>query len=176
MSIWTNNGLSHITPKGKENPEGFDVWGWLGQAVGDRSILDYGCGRGRLSKAFNPDRYLGYDINTKAIEAARVANPDHWYCDSPELRDVTLFYTVALHIPDDEVHEVLDTGSETVFIVEIMREDMKRGDGIPPAYNRSPELYSEIMQTLGYKLKSRQDKPYKYYNQADITMLEFVKC
>lgn len=176
MSIWTKEGLKHITPKGKENPEGFDVKALLAEIVGGRSVLDYGCGRGRLSAAFSPELYLGYDINPKALPAARQANPAHTYSDQPETKDVTLFYTVALHIPDDEVHEALDTGSDTVIIAEIMREDMKRGDGIPPAYNRSPELYGEIMQALGYRLKSRIDKPYRYYNNADITFLEFVKC
>ena len=176
MSIWTREGLSHITPKGKENPEGFDVWALLGEMVGSRSVLDFGCGRGRLSRAFKPVQYIGYDINQAAIEKATADNPDYTYSDTESIQDVTLFYTVALHIPDDEVHEALDVGSETVIIAEIMREDMKRGDGIPPAYNRSAEMYAEIMRSIGYKLVKTTDKPYKYYNGVNITFQEYSKC
>lgn len=178
MSIWLKDGLSHITPKGLENPEGFNVKALLADMVNGDHVLDFGCGRGRLAGAFSPDKYTGFDINPEAVKHASNDNPDHFFSDvmPTDSADVTLMYTVALHIPDSCIADTLNSlDSKRVIIAEIMREDMARPDGIPPAFNRSPDEYRRLMKQAGYKLSEQSEADYSYYPCAQITFQEYSR-
>lgn len=178
MSIWTTEGLRHITPSNLENPEGFDVKKLLSDMVGNDLIADYGCGRGRLASAFDPSRYYGYDINLAAIERAQDNNPAHIFSHiaPPDMIDVTLLYTVALHQPDSEIAAFLaGIKSDRVIIAEIMRPDLAAPQGIPPTFNRSEVFYSGAMCKNGYRLERSISRPYAHYSGVNITFQEYRK-
>ena len=54
-----------------EFPEGFNVIDFLREITKEldfKRVLDFGCGYGRLSKAFDSDKYIGVDLNLKALK------------------------------------------------------------------------------------------------------------
>lgn len=77
-SYWINDNCNNIIPKNwGEFPEGFNVIDFLREITEEldfKSVLDFGCGYGRLSKAFDSDKYLGIDLNYKALKIARDDN------------------------------------------------------------------------------------------------------
>lgn len=175
MSIWTKDGLSHITPRGLDCPEGFDVHQQLAELAAGDKVFEIGCGRGRLAPAFHPDRYFGVDINVAALEVAAKAHPAHRFdvaAPADEHFDLTLLYTVALHLVDLP----FEFRTPRVVIAEIMNPDLARPKGIPPAYNRAPEHYVDLMAERGYRLAKQFDRPYRYYPGENITFLEFEQC
>lgn len=117
--FWKQNGLRHITPRNMENPEGWDVWSYLGELVGPRSVMEVGCGRGRLARAFSPDQYLGVDINEKALKKARQDNPGYQFALEQSHADVALLYTVLLHISDERLPE-FKIDADEIIVAEIM--------------------------------------------------------
>lgn len=174
MNIWIREGLRHITPRGLECPEGFDVWQILSDMVGSDTVKEIGCGRGRLARAFDPNKYTGLDINPRAIVEARKANPKHRFGVVCSCKfDVTLLYTVALHVKN---FDALELDTPRVIIAEIMNPELARPTGIPPAYNRSEAEYERLMAERGYKRKASHYYPYDYYDGEPFTFLEFVRC
>jgi glycosyltransferase involved in cell wall biosynthesis len=43
------------------------------------TTLDYGCGAGKMSRLFNPDKYLGVDLTPEFLTIARQDNPAYQY-------------------------------------------------------------------------------------------------
>lgn len=174
-AFWILEGTQHIKPEiGEEYPEGFDVEKWLRAAIGsDYPLLEVGCGVGRIAKLFKPHEYIGVDINPAAIARARVDSPKH------ELRLIddgmvyphakaALFYTVLLHVSDQEVKRLLRNVSksvDTIIISELMDHRWRR-DGNPPVFCRDSEDYILMMQRIGYTLAYANKKPYARYDVA----------
>ena len=60
-----------MAPHGKQ-----EVRGLLARLVGDRSVLDIGCGKGmQVAEFFDPNRYIGIDCSPALIDLAREDNP-----------------------------------------------------------------------------------------------------
>jgi len=171
--FWAEEGLDHVIPNvGEEFPEGFDVFGLLRQIVdSSKNVLEIGCGYGRLCRAFTPEKYTGVDVNPKAVEAARRHNPgyrfEHIAPAAPlPAADVALIYTVALHIPDEELARFLApvcAAAPVVVIGEIMDIRWRRA-GNPPVFNRDPEQYVLEMANRGYLLRRFGKAIYKRYD------------
>lgn len=174
MSLWIEKGINFITPLGLDNPEGHDVKALLKRFVGDHTVLDFGCGRGRLSSAFSPEQYCGYDIGPEQLKQAREANPDHYFTPNlPKDRyQFTLFYTVLLHL-DDPLDALAWVDSDRVLIAEIMNPSLAKPNGMPPAFNRSAEQYQDIMRAFGYELIGSIEFPYRHYNGEPFTIQEY---
>lgn len=168
--FWRREGLRHLTPAGKENPEGWDVWSFLGDlAVG--SVVEIGCGTGRLCRAFPPDRYLGTDINPAALARAAEAHPDYSFeLYAGQSGDTALLYTVLLHIRDEDLPGfVSKIRADRVILAEVMGRKWRR-KGNPPVFNREPEEYVSALQDYSC---IRYDKPYLHYRDTNITFLVF---
>jgi len=140
----SNRDLVHITPPGVRFPEQ-NLFAALQEAV-TGSVFEFGCGDGRLSSAFSPDAYTGYDINPSALEAARKANPRHDYTGEWVEADTFLAYTVLLHLPDDKITAVIEKAKAYKHIVigEIMGRQWRR-PGNPPVFNRDLAEYVEMI-------------------------------
>jgi len=169
QAYWIERGLESIVPAGNDNPEGFDPTEIVEHyALG--SILEIGCGFGRIARGLDPKRYLGLDINPKAIELAKVAHPKHTFevisGDKYPSAETILYYTVMLHMgPDALAHEIekISAGRyKRVIVCEIMDEKWRR-EGNPPVFNRSPESYIKGFEVYGWNLLSREDRPYNHY-------------
>jgi SAM-dependent methyltransferase len=139
-----NSTLQHITPPGVRFPE-VDLFPALQSAI-TGTVFEFGCGDGRLSPAFDPDKYIGYDINPSAIKAARLNNPAYDYVDEWLSADTFLAYTVLLHVPDDEIQAVIDRAKtyKRIVIGEIMGRQWRR-PGNPPVFNRDLTEYTDMI-------------------------------
>ena len=169
--FWRRNGLDYIIPKKSPNefPEGFDVLGTLREWLGD-TVTEVGCGRGRLSPAF--DNYTGYDINPAALEIARARYPgDKRFELMPDTvtAETVLLYTVLLHIPDKDLAAFLKRiKAERLLIAEIMDRSYRRPlifDQVP-VFNRSPVEYEQFGRVI-----RRQEYRYDYYPGVTMTWL-----
>lgn len=77
-------------------------------------ILDFGCGIGTLASNFDKDKYLGIDIDKKAINIASKRNPgyDFKVADGTNFKlegkfDIVIVIGVLHHLDDKEVEEAL---------------------------------------------------------------------
>jgi SAM-dependent methyltransferase len=171
--FWADEGLDHVIPKvGSEFPEGFDVCGLLRQMIDPAAgVLEVGCGYGRLCGAFPAQSYTGVDINPKAIAAARMRNPGYRFghiTPAAELpkAGTALLYTIALHIPDEELARFLApvcAAASSVVIAEIMDRRWRR-PGNPPVFNRDPEQYILEMANRGFLLRRFGKAVYQRYD------------
>ena len=116
-------------------------------------VVEIGCGTGRCSDAFEPDKYLGLDINPDAITIACDLNPKHlfrkigWFDEYPKA-DTYLFHTSLMHVPDEDLHAVLMRTSSRVVIFEAMEPVLRK----PPIYfHRSAADYIEALKRAGYR-------------------------
>lgn len=172
VDFWINNkNLSHLTPPGDRSPE-VDLEGALKKAI-KGSVLEFGCGDGRLSGYFSKNKYIGYDINPKAVERAKENNPGYKYINLLEEfkkpKDTVLAYTVLLHIPDDEIQEVIELFKrfKKVVIGEITGRKWRR-DGNPPVFNREIKDYEELLGVEAKIIKV----PYPRYD-CDLDLMVF---
>lgn len=140
-----NDTLQNITPAGIEWPE-IGLPEALRKAC-TGSVFEFGCGYGRLAGVFSPSLYVGYDINQAAIEAARKRNPEHQFGFELADADTFLAYTVLLHVPDDEIEDVIEAakdGCKRIVIGEIMGREWRR-PGNPPVFNRDAQEYADLI-------------------------------
>jgi len=171
-AFWIEEGPAHIKPEtGQSFPEGFDVERALREAIDGRfPLLEVGCGVGRIASLFKPGEYLGVDVSPKAVSIARKNLCSHSFklidfgYRLPACRSV-LFYTVLLHIDDEQVGIEMQRAAEVgarVLIAEIMDRRWRRS-GNPPVYNRDPEEYIAKMEAVGFRLASYQKRDYERY-------------
>jgi SAM-dependent methyltransferase len=136
------------------------------------TIVDFGCGYGRLFEVFKdvPMNYFGIDLNPGAINEARKRYPQFRnrfvevdIVSSYAKADMFLAFTVFLHLDDDTLVDIAQRiyGSCTKYLVVIEtlgREwrpeyDPKDNPLYLPLYNREKEEYVELLGSVGFKLK-----------------------
>lgn len=174
-NFWLEDRLSNIIPRGfGEFPEGFDVIEYVRSFLGDiafGTVVDLGCGYGRLCQCFCPEKYLGLDVNPEAIAKARTLFPMYQFKDTngklfPKA-DLYFSYTLFLHLTDEEIHYILDIVDCSWFVVaEILGHEWRR-DGLPPVYNREFDEYLKIFKEHGFSLHMEEEKPYARYADDD---------
>lgn len=183
LAWWRNNeSLAHIVPPGTGNgPEGFDICEALHEFVSPHeTVLDFGCGVGRLTRCFAPDRYVGVDVNLSALLRAEEHHPEHHYeyvQDELPRADVALAYTVLLHVPDDALDGVitrLARAVRRVLVVEILGRKWRR-DGVPATFNRTLDDYAAAFAGHGMHLLGHKGYPYLRYGGVNITAMDFER-
>ena len=131
------------------------------------SVCEVGCGPGRMAKFFNAAGYIGVDINPAAIEVAIEKNPLHafkrikWDDEYPEA-DTYFFFTVLLHIPDDEVYSILDKVKGRIIIGECLFRGIREfANGMN--FQRDPGDYKKIIEDQGGKLLAGYHIEYSHF-------------
>jgi SAM-dependent methyltransferase len=175
-NFWRNHSLANIKPNvGGEYPEGWDVVEFFNKLYTEEdygTVVEIGCGYGRLCRAFDTDIYKGLDISPEAIRMARktypnykfdlMLNPDDMFPHS----DTKLLYTVALYQTDEDIEWMIKrlckTTSDRVIIAEVSGRDWRR-EGNPPVFNRSPEEYDFLFAQQDWGLGALIKKPYDRY-------------
>jgi SAM-dependent methyltransferase len=201
LDYWRNNHLQNIKPSSLrygEFPEGWDARAVLNRLISPfvkNSIVEIGCGYGRLCEAFSSQFYLGLDINPEAIEQARLLHPNYrfepiHYIDNYPPADVYLAYTVLLHVDDRAIQDCiakLCAAAPIVIIAENLFENSRRNWlGLPkysgqpkgeqgPEFRRTRKDYQALMQQNGFVLEEEIRKPYHYYANTEISFLVFRK-
>jgi SAM-dependent methyltransferase len=131
------------------------------------SVCEIGCGTGRCCEAFTSKGYVGIDINAQAVEQAKRHYPNRTFLavdwDAPFPRaDTYLFYTVLLHIPDDELVGVLlrtqdSVHGNRVVVFESMIRANRNGDR--GNFQRDPSDYETLFHALGRRVVDFQELP-----------------
>lgn len=163
-----NRQLQHITPPGTIFPE-VNLFDTLA-SVCTGKVFEFGCGYGRLAKAFHPSAYIGYDINPAALSVAKLNNPKHSFMETPwPQADTVLAHTVLLHIPDEAIQAVIDEmkAYKRIVIGEIMGRRWRR-PGNPPVFNREAAEYEAMVGVEAV----RHAIPYPRYNTT-LTLMVF---
>ncbi len=180
LDFWrSEQGLEHITPRGKQWPEGDGFPRFIRRIAGE-NVLEFGCGIGRLAECFDPAQYVGVDVSAHAVSLARKRLPQHLFFvvgDSEKLptTTTTLAHTVLLHIPDGHLGAtVARFTSPRVLVSEILGRSWRR-TGEPPVFNREAEEYASAFAPR-YKLASSTTRPYPHYTETYMTLLEFEAC
>ena len=123
-------------------------------------VCEVGCGTGRCSDAFEPDGYVGIDINPEAIEIAKTEKPKHafkvirWHDEYPDA-DTYLFHTCLMHVPDDLLDSVLLRAKPRVVIFESMMLEYSN----PEEFNfqRTRDAYKSALQRCGFDMVGLED-------------------
>lgn len=177
--FWLQDGLANIKPAvGGMHPEGWDPAEFLRELLlplvvqtGVRTVLDFGCGFGRLCRGVPPADYLGIDLNPQAIAEAQRLHPQYSFREvdlhSPyPAADVVLAYTVFLHLDDltlaQTLQRITTQRPKFIFIAEILGHEWRRG-GTPPVFNRERREYEQLLQPLGYRLATEYRRPFVRY-------------
>lgn len=171
------NGVRHITPQGKANPEGKWLLAYLADVAAHGRVVEIGCGPGRLACAFKPDAYLGVDLNERSIAEARERNPLHAFDmaqDELPQGDVYLIHTVLMHVPDGELDALIGRMKAPVVCVSEMMGREWRREGDPPVFNREPSEYAEAFAAHGYALIQATTEIYEHYRKP-MTLLKFIR-
>lgn len=165
----SNDTLQHITPPGDEWPEVGLRDSLLKACSG--SVFEFGCGYGRLAQFFDSDRYAGFDINCHAVEKAQKNLPGHKFGFEWVPAHTFLAYTVLLHVPDDEIEDVIKTaksGYNRIVIGEIMGREWRR-PGNPPVFNRDRQEYADL---VGWKYQVIPVKYPRYGCDLDLMVFD----
>ena len=171
---WTSDSLKNLVAGPSGNPEGFDVVSFLQGLLASAEAIkvhEIGCGTGRLCTVADPMLYQGTDLNPHAIDKAKQLNPGYRFSEVdvdseyPEA-DVTMAYTVFLHMDDETLSDVIGriskAGSRYILVAEILGREWRRS-GNPPVFNRDLDDYLEIMLYHGYYLYGSSSKVYQHY-------------
>ena len=189
--FWRDEGLEYVIPKGfGEFPEGFDVHAVLrklSEELGYKSVVDFGCGYGRLCESFDSTKYLGVDVSPALIQEAKKKFDNYQFSLLPaEVMGAELYiaYTVFLHLSDNELHETLQQfRCKWLIVSEILGREWRR-DGLPPVFNRDLPDYVQILRAHDFVLHKHVKRGYKRYQDipwyqgknTDISFLVFRKC
>jgi SAM-dependent methyltransferase len=145
-----------FTPGGWPWPYGEDLPERLAGWCPEGKVLDFGCGPGRMSRAFRPDRYTGMDINQSALGLARRDNPNHFFYlfDGDLLpADHVLAVEVLFHVHDDEIvplcEKLVGAARRSVVIVEVFGRKWREGSDPMRSWHRDLDEYAEIAKSLG---------------------------
>jgi SAM-dependent methyltransferase len=149
---WTGQlGVDRVFPRGQESI-GIPAEKVLMMLCRD-PVCEVGCGTGRIAKLFNGRKYFGIDINAEAIEKAkRYSAYDKFKTitwDDPYPKAKTyLFYTVLLHIPDNEIEAIIAKTNNRVVVAEPMNRWI-REYGLSNNFQRNPDEYRILFKNHG---------------------------
>ena len=131
-------------------------------ACGTGTVVEFGCGDGRLAEFFDPQKYYGWDINPAAIDAARQGQPRHTFGYQPREADIALAYTVLLHVPDPQLPAVVDLMQRHrvthAFFVPTVVQGLLRVEGVENADLSAMELLMYGAAPIGDVLLSKAMK------------------
>lgn len=93
-----------------------------------RSVLDYGCGTGRLAAWFDRRVYVGYDPSPAMLAVARRAYPQHRFVQALRTwqeADAVICNSVVQYLEDDAWRETLrDIAERSVYVSMIETYDL----------------------------------------------------
>ena len=174
-------GLDNIKPKRiGELWESFDAASIIKTLIGDYTVVDFGCGTGRLSRAFKPDQYIGVDVNEDAIKISKKENSDYKfktikdYSEIPK-QDALLLHSVALHIPDEEIKNLFAQANKCIVIAETMgtrNKPRSSNSKLAFHYARTAKEYEDLLPE--WKLKESFTKN-DANSRKTFTYMKFVK-
>jgi SAM-dependent methyltransferase len=170
VDFWKKYSPDHIMPDvGKKFPEGWNVSKFLKKIIKKETVTEVGCGYGRLCKGFTKKQYFGFDISSESIGLAKDLYPGYQfsemgYDEKVGETDWHLFYTVLLHVRDENLGEVIQLiTSNKIIVGEIMDKKWREAEKDVPVFNRNANEYIGAFEDNGFIFVERIDKPYERY-------------
>lgn len=161
---WAAHGSEHVTPHGDRQPEGFDpgerAQYLLNEEGAAHSVVEIGCGDGRLAGAFDASEYVGLDVNEENLARARFAHTSHDFRSYEPWGELpgsaaVIAWAVLLHVPDDDLPKFVKLCAGRVVVIGESMSRLWRRKGSPPVYNRDPVDYESSF--LRHRLAKRED-------------------
>jgi SAM-dependent methyltransferase len=156
MPAWVGpSAAQFVTPKGDRWPEGqSDLAIRVERIVSEQpgTILDFGCGDGRLAHLFPFNRYIGWDQNPDLVRMAAKANPLYPFATStdgglPEY-SASLACMVFNHVPDADIAEWIETlcsGDRPLYLIEVLDPAYRlMPNPTQGNFHRSAETYDRL--------------------------------
>jgi SAM-dependent methyltransferase len=156
--FWKSEGDKHIQPGVSIFHEGWDARLFLRELFTENeygTVIDVGCGYGRLAPAFNPENYYGIDFCPSNILKAKINYPDYNFklTDniSYEVSDTKILFYVLLHQSDKDINNIVHNlciSTERIIVAEVCGREWRRPDN-PPVFNRNVEEYLQLFADNG---------------------------
>ncbi len=155
------------------------------------SVLELGCGQGAGARIiydlFEPERYVGIDLDPRMIERARskastLPNATFLEGDASDLDfpdasfDLVIEFGIIHHIPNwrdalAEVYRTLKAGGQFLF-EDLSVETWERGIGIPfkrildHPYDEMfrKQQFIDELESLGFEVETRETSPLSFYH------------
>jgi SAM-dependent methyltransferase len=184
LNFWKEKGENFLFPKVEESiREAKFSRKFFREMVNGESIIEIGCGNGRIAQGFTSTQYKGYDVNPTVIAEAKKSFPDFSFnlytpFDTIPSSDWVIAHTVLLHIADEDINKFLDVitlNSRNIIISEIMSREFRGDeDSIPPVFNRNKNEYIKMMLDRNFSLMEEKIFYFDRY-EADMNYLIFAK-
>lgn len=184
VNFWKKTPLGDIIPdrNGAEYPDGEAILDELVKRVGPGRVTEFGCGRGRLSPFFDPERYIGVDISPVAVKKAKQDHPEHKFQvikvnQGLPKADTVFAYTVLHHIPDDMLQDAIERlcdAADRVVVAEVM-DSRFRHQKMPPCLNRELSEYEYLFGLCGFQNTWSRRMKYAAYSDRLMTMVVFER-
>ena len=186
LNFWETQGENCLFPDTPESVrEAKFSRKFFRKMVNNESVVEVGCGNGRIAQAFTQHQYIGLDINPTVIKDAKETFPDYKFLiyspfDSIPVADWVIAHTVLLHVSDDDIEKFMDVltlDASNVIISEIMLRTFRGDDNenaIPPVFNRDINEYHKMMQNRDFMLVDMEIFYFERYN-TNINYLVFTK-
>lgn len=151
--FWKTQGINHLRwPQLKEYHEGENNIHKLVEFVGDKTVRDIGCGYGRLSKFFDQNKYIGYDICEAAVKKANRLFSGHqfvhWKFENMNITEVSFFFNgphLVNHSDISELIRIICLDTNAVIFGEIM-DPTWSGSFVFKEYRRTVEEYDILFE------------------------------
>ncbi len=103
-----------------------DIFKKISSWVGDKSVLDIGCGTGDLAKYIK--NYQGFDFSEEAIKKAKKITPNVWVGNAYHKKnykkaDIYVMTEVLEHLNDIEVLKNIEKGQQIIFSVPSFHDE-----------------------------------------------------
>lgn len=173
----------------KEFPEGFDlltVVKEISDQLGYNSIIDLGCGEGRLAPSFDPKKYIGVDIDHRAIQEAQKKFSNYQFTTvekAPQYADLYLAYALFGYMSSEALDQILSNiRCKWLIVGEILGKEWHLNT-IPPLYSRDLSEYIKALRRHDFILQKHEKRVHKQYSEtpffkgkeADVSLLVFQK-
>jgi SAM-dependent methyltransferase len=184
LNFWKEKGENFLFPQVNESiREAKFSRKFFRKIVNGESIIEIGCGNGRIAQGFASTQYKGYDVNPTVIAEAKKSFPDFSFnlytpFDTIPSSDWVIVHTVLLHIADEDINKFLDVitlNSKNIIISEIMSREFRGDeDSVPPVFNRDTDEYIKMMLDKNFSLMEENSFYFDRY-ETDMNYLVFSK-
>lgn len=142
------------------------------QSFSFNQVIDFGCGTGRLTYLFPPEKYLGLDIDSHVLQEAKIKNPKYKFAeilktDAPRYADLYFAYMVFFFLSNRDLHEVLtNIRCQTLLVGEVLGRNW-RDTCIPNIYHRDLEEYIHLLRKHDFILEQKIEMPHPQYTNSN---------
>ncbi len=144
-----------------------------------KDVIDFGCGDGRLCKAFSKEGYLGLDIDEKIIINAKNRFSDYVFTTpSDRIYTTEMFMAcrVLSELSEEKIHEIMKNVRCKWLLVAESLEQSKVDGNVYSFESRDLENYKRIMRAHDLLLFQHKIKTVGIDGSGDVSFLLFKRC